>query len=161
MTQISNFDENMNINNMDPAQKQKYLKALTTGRDPKTGRFLKEHSGNLKGRPREKTNMSECLNKVFALRTSISINGKKVKTTMLQAYCYKLMASTLASDDIKLLVQTLKIFGPMINLYEELPKPKTVSYEDDPSVKEIKKAIYKRLDDERDQNMLNSKDFIN
>lgn len=150
MDNLGNGDENLEISQMDSAQKRDLLKALTTGRDPKSGKFLPRHSGNPKGRPRCATTLDNCLNISFSRKATVKIEGKMVSMTNLQLACDMIIQDTLSKRDIKGLIQLLNAFGSKIDISSELPTSKIGSGKKDPyydeSVEKIKKAIYNELD---------------
>lgn len=150
MSNRSEFQDNPDINQMNSQERLDYLKALTSSRDPKTGRFPKGHSGNYKGRPRTRTTVNDCLSLVFSKKTTMQIDGKTVTIPLIQAICYKIVISALADNDTKTLIYILKTFGSNIDISKEYPAPKIKPIKEDPSVAIIKKAIYDRLDKERD-----------
>lgn len=148
MTNQFDFENDLNISQMDSEQKLDYLRAITSSRDPKSGKFLKGHSGNMKGRPPAARTLDECFNKVFAQKTTIILNAKAQDVTMLHAAVYKLMATALANDDVKMLLKILKVFGPRINLSGEMSPPKIKPLKEDKTVEMIRKAILHSLDKE-------------
>lgn len=142
------FEDNQDTSQMNAEEKADYLKALISGRDSQNGRFLKGSSGNPKGRPRARTTVDDCFSLVFSQKTTITADGKPVRMTLLQAICYKIVISALADDDIKMLMQILKIFGSKIDISNELPSPKAKPLKEDPTVEMIKKAILVQTDKE-------------
>ncbi len=148
MTTQFEFEDNPDIHQMSAEEKADYLKGYTSGRDPKTGQFREGHSGNPKGRPRARTNLSSCLNKSFSQRTTAKVNGKMVSTTYLQLACDMVVQSSLAERDVKTIMKLLKDFGQTINLSEELPLPKIKPLKKDPSVEMIREAILKSFDED-------------
>lgn len=149
-------EEELDFDKMDSKQKWDYLKVQAHGRDAKTGKFLKGHSGNKKGRPRQKTTLEACLAKSFARKAMIKIDGKMVSTTNLQLACDLIVQDSIAKKDSKTIIQLFKAFGSKIDITDELPPPKVKTKQNDPyydeSVEKIKRAIYQRLDKQRDEN---------
>jgi len=142
------FEDSQDISQMNAEEKVDHLKAMISGRDLKNGRFLKGHSGNIKGRPRTRTTLSGCLNKSFSRKATAKIDGKTIITTNLQLACDMVVQSSLASGDLKTIMKLLKDFSSTINLSDELPPPKVKPLKKDPSVEMIKKAIFNSLDEE-------------
>lgn len=101
------FQDEINFEQMDSKKKLNYFKIHSTGRDPKTGKFLKGHSGNAKGRPRRKTTLDACLNKSFARSVTVRIDGKLVMTTNLQLACDLAVQDSIARKDVKTIIQLL------------------------------------------------------
>lgn len=131
-----------------------YIKSLKSNRDPKTGRFKKGHSGNYKGRPSQRTTWAACLNKTLAEKTTVNIGGKMQSMSNMQLACDVIFKGALARKDSKILMQLFKMWGSDIDLSNEFPPPKKKPVKKNPwydeSVEQIKKAIYTRLDAERD-----------
>lgn len=148
MSNNPEFKDNQDISQMSSQQSLDYIKALTSGRDPKSGKFTKGRSGNPKGRPRARTTLNDCFSLVFSKKTDIIIDGKSTTLTLMQATCYKIIISALADNDTKMLVQILKTFGSNIDISKEFPAPKIKPLKEDPTVNIIKKAIFARLDKE-------------
>lgn len=146
--------EDFDINKMTPQEKIDYIKSFTSCRDAKTGRFLKGHSGNKNGRPRTRTTIDDCFSAVLSEKTTVVINGKQSKVTLLEACCRKIIMTALTDEDTKLLISIMKNFMSKVDIEKELPPPKIKSNKRDPyydeSVEMIKRAIYDRLDAERD-----------
>ena len=121
------FDQQQNIYDViDEAIKTYHPES---NRDCKTGQFIKGKSGNPKGRPKRniKTRPNECLNKILSQFVETTINGKHKKITCLEALIHKLVSEIVNSNDIKLLLQFLKIFRADIDIKQELEtclKPK-------------------------------------
>lgn len=142
------FENNLDISEMDTKEKLDLLKGQISGRDPKTGRFCEGHSGNPKGRPRMRTNAADCLSVVLSQKTTMIIDGKHVPMTLLQAYYYKLVKIVVDSNDPKILMQAHRTFGINIDISKELPPPKIKPLKEDPSFEMIKKALFDQIDEE-------------
>lgn len=91
-------------------------------RDYKTGQFIKGKSGNPKGRPKKdiKTRPNECLNQILSQLVETKINGKSKRMTYLEVLIQKLVSEIVKSDDAKVILQFLKIFGSAIDIEHEL-----------------------------------------
>lgn len=160
MTNHFDFENDPDYKKLDIRDRLAILKTYITGRDSKTGRFVKGRSGNTKGRPRVRTTLSACLNKSFSQKATIEIDGKTVVTTNLQLACDMILQTSLAERDIKTLIQLLKTFGSAVNLSEEFPPPKVRPPKEDPSVEMIREAILHSLDKEFGVNTDDDNDLI-
>lgn len=160
MTNQFDFENDPEFKKMSEKEKLDFLKAHASGRDPKTGRYLKDHSGNYGGRPKARTTLNACLNKSFSKKVKVKIDGKMVTTTNLQLTCDMMVQKALAEGDVKTLMRLLKHFGPAVDLSEEFPSPKIRPLKEDPSVEMIKNAIFKRFDEEFGVNTDDDNDLI-
>lgn len=152
------FENDPEYNKLDVRERLAILKAHVTGRDSKTGRYLKGHSGNYGGRPKARTNTKDCLSLVLSQKTIATINGKQVRTTLLQAFYYKLAMSALKSDDPKLLMMAYKCFFSNVDISKDMPDPKIKPLKRDPSVDMIIKDIFGQTDKEFGVNTNNDND---
>ena len=69
------------------------------GKPPKSTRFKPGQSGNPKGRPRGKKNLSTEIEEVLTKSVTISENGRKRKVTSRQAAIMQLCKKALAGDN--------------------------------------------------------------
>jgi hypothetical protein len=97
------------------------------GRPPKEYQFKPGQSGHSKGRPKKPRTFQEAFNKILAEEIYIVENGKKRRTTMLEALVRKLIQSSLHNDKMAIPI-VMKEYGKNVRL------PEIVEETSEPSV---------------------------
>ena len=110
------------------------------GKPPKQIRFAKGHSGNPKGRPKGAKNLSTILQKIGRELLTVTINGRTVRMTKLEASTHQL-ANKAASGDLKAIRELLDWFRDMQELDQDSRSLSTLDDRDKPVMANILRRL--------------------